>query len=50
MTASEISTSPARRQRLTGAVARRLAAAVLALAAGMAALVIAVELVRSTLG
>jgi hypothetical protein len=39
-----------RRQRLTVAIGVRLAAAVLALVAGTAALVIAVELVRSTLG
>jgi hypothetical protein len=50
MTASEPSASPARRQRLTAAVGLRLAAGVLAFAAGIAAVVIAVELVRSTLG
>jgi hypothetical protein len=50
MTASGLSAPPARRRRLTAAVRLRLGAAALALAAGMAAVVIAVELVRSTLG
>ena len=40
----------ARRQRLTLAIGGRLAAAALALAAGITAAVIAIELVRSALG
>jgi hypothetical protein len=50
MSASESSAPAGGRQGLTGAIGLRLAAAVLALAAGIAAVVIAIELVRSTLG